>query len=71
MGSFGAVWDEEFRFPVYDKEGEKQKLNLCVYAKESGEDDSLGEGEVPLEKWKDNEFDGASFWLWGVQGRRS
>lgn len=45
------------RFPLYEKE-EVQKLRLSVYAKESGEDDLLGEGEVLLEKWKDNEFDG-------------
>lgn len=41
--------------------GEKVKniLKLSVYAKELGEDDLLGIGEVEIDrKWPENQFDG-------------
>jgi hypothetical protein len=49
------VWDEEFRFPVYEGH---QTLRVSVYAKESGGDDLLGNGTVELGAWPNNEFDG-------------
>lgn len=39
--------------------GGHQKLKFTVFAKELGEDDLLGEGEVLIDgRWPNNEFDG-------------
>lgn len=59
-GGQTPVWDEEFRFTVYEVEGEQQKLKITVMRQEhKQESEVVGEAYVAIDgKWKDNEFDG-------------
>jgi hypothetical protein len=55
-----TVWDDEFRFTVYEVEGEQQKLKITVMRQEhKQETEVVGEAYVAIDgKWKDHEFDG-------------
>jgi hypothetical protein len=53
------VWDEEFRMTVYQSGNAHPKLTIRVYKdKDQEEDEMIGEAEIPIQPWKDDEYDG-------------
>ena len=47
--------------PLFEVEGEEQKLNLRMYNKDTGRENFIGQGDVTIStKWENNEFDGTS-----------
>lgn len=53
------VWDEEFRVTLFQVDEHKPTLLIKVYSnEEQDEKDLVGEAELAIETWKDNEFDG-------------
>lgn len=56
-GGQHPVWDEELRFPVYDKKS--KMMEVSCWSKEPRSDDMVGKGELDVtETLRTGEFDG-------------
>lgn len=63
-GGQHPVWDEELRFPVYDKGKSGMMMEVSCWSKEPRSNDLVGKGELDIsETLRTGEFDGESLSL--------